>query len=67
MNEPNLEQRLTIEYYEQGDGLLVFTEAFHLKRGFCCGSGCRHCPYEPKARRGETRVAPDLRADSAAR
>jgi hypothetical protein len=24
---------------------LVFTAAFHLKRGFCCGSGCRHCPY----------------------
>jgi len=24
---------------------LVFTAAFHLKRGYCCGSGCRHCPY----------------------
>jgi hypothetical protein len=28
------------------DGLLVFTAAYHLKRGNCCGSGCRHCPYE---------------------
>ena len=28
-------------------GLLVYTAAFHLKRGSCCGSGCRHCPYEP--------------------
>ncbi|MES2853673.1 MAG: DUF5522 domain-containing protein, partial [Bacteroidota bacterium] len=18
---------------------------FHLKRGNCCGNGCRHCPY----------------------
>lgn len=27
------------------NGLLVFTEAYHLKRGACCGSGCRHCPY----------------------
>jgi hypothetical protein len=24
---------------------LVFTAANHLKRGYCCGSGCRHCPY----------------------
>jgi len=24
---------------------LVFTAAYHLKRGFCCQSGCRHCPY----------------------
>jgi hypothetical protein len=24
---------------------LVFTEAYHRKRGYCCQSGCRHCPY----------------------
>lgn len=24
---------------------LVFTEAYHRKRGYCCESGCRHCPY----------------------
>lgn len=23
----------------------VFTEVSHLKRGICCGSHCRHCPY----------------------
>jgi hypothetical protein len=23
----------------------VFTEAYHLRRGRCCGSRCRHCPY----------------------
>ncbi len=27
------------------DGNTVFTEAFHTRRGACCGSGCRHCPY----------------------
>jgi hypothetical protein len=27
------------------NGLLVFTAAYHLKRGYCCNSGCRHCPY----------------------
>jgi len=24
---------------------MVFTEAYHLKRGYCCKNGCRHCPY----------------------
>jgi hypothetical protein len=32
------------DYYLEGESL-VFTAAYHLKRGFCCGSGCRHCPY----------------------
>jgi uncharacterized protein DUF5522 len=26
-------------------GMMVFTAAYHLKRGYCCESGCRHCPY----------------------
>ncbi len=26
-------------------GLMIFTAACHLRRGYCCGSGCRHCPY----------------------
>ena len=30
-------------YYE--NGLMVFTAAYHLKRGYCCHSGCRHCPF----------------------
>jgi Family of unknown function (DUF5522) len=32
------------DYYLE-NGLLVFTAAYHLKRGNCCRSGCRHCPY----------------------
>jgi hypothetical protein len=31
--------------YEFENGLMVFTRAYHLKRGYCCQSGCRHCPY----------------------
>jgi len=23
----------------------VFTRQYHLRRGYCCGNGCRHCPY----------------------
>ncbi len=32
-------------FYFDDNGFLVFTEQFHLKKGFCCGLGCRHCPY----------------------
>ncbi len=30
------------------NGFLVFTEKYHLKRGYCCGNKCRHCPYQFK-------------------
>ncbi len=30
-------------YFE--NGLLVFTAAYLRRRGYCCGSNCRHCPY----------------------
>jgi hypothetical protein len=33
------------DFYFDG-GLMVFTAAFHLRRGYCCGHGCRHCPYQ---------------------
>jgi hypothetical protein len=34
-----------IDYYFNEQGFMVFTEAYHLKRGYCCKSGCKHCPY----------------------
>ena len=34
-----------IHYYINEDGFIVFTEQFHLERGYCCGNGCLHCPY----------------------
>ncbi len=27
------------------NGYYVFTSSYLLKRGYCCQSGCRHCPY----------------------
>jgi Family of unknown function (DUF5522) len=36
------------DYYYDGE-YIVFTAAYHLKRGSCCGSGCRHCPYRGSA------------------
>jgi hypothetical protein len=38
--------------------LLVYTAAYHLRRGSCCGSGCRHWPYEPKHEAGNMLVRP---------
>ncbi len=25
---------------------VVFTGQYHLRRGYCCNSDCRHCPYK---------------------
>jgi hypothetical protein len=33
-----------LDYYVE-DGRWVFTEHYLRKRGHCCESGCRHCPY----------------------
>ena len=32
------------EWYME-KGFVVFTEVYHLKRGYCCKNACRHCPY----------------------
>ena len=32
------------DFYREG-AFVVFTAAYHLRRGRCCESGCRHCPY----------------------
>lgn len=33
-----------LHYYKEGN-YVVFTELYHLLRGYCCGNGCRHCVY----------------------
>ncbi|MDJ1478877.1 DUF5522 domain-containing protein [Cytophagaceae bacterium YF14B1] len=33
------------DYYINEQGLMVFTAHYHLKRGYCCGNRCKHCPY----------------------
>ncbi len=33
------------DFYFNEQGYRVFTEKYHLKRGHCCKSGCKHCPY----------------------
>ncbi len=33
-------------YLDPVTGRTVFTARFLAERGYCCDSGCRHCPYE---------------------
>lgn len=34
-------------YRDPRTGLFVLTADYLARRGFCCGNGCRHCPYPP--------------------
>lgn len=34
-----------LKYVDPDTGYTVMTELAHKKRGACCGSGCRHCPF----------------------
>ena len=45
------ELQLGEDYYYDGP-YLVFTANYHLKRGSCCNSGCRHCPYRSSPETG---------------
>lgn len=40
-NKPLIEN---VDYYFE-NGLMVLTAHFLRNRGYCCGNGCRHCPY----------------------
>ncbi|WP_409479814.1 cysteine-rich CWC family protein [Pseudobdellovibrio sp. HCB154] len=42
---PTFAQENNEDYYFDTNGLMVFSRHYHLKRGYCCGNGCRHCPY----------------------
>ena len=42
----------SVDYYFE-NGLMVLTEYFLKKRGYCCGNRCRHCPYQ-KAEKDES-------------
>lgn len=44
-NIPNLDED---EYYLSEEGYIIYTEKYHLKRGYCCDNNCKHCPYKEK-------------------
>ncbi len=45
------------DFYFNEQGLVVLTKSYHLKKGYCCGNGCTHCPYNfinvPEPKRSE--------------
>jgi len=45
------------DFYYDEHGYVVLTEAYHISKGYCCGHGCRHCPFDyesvPEPRRSE--------------
>lgn len=43
-------------HYIMDGNRVVFTALFHIKRGFCCGNKCRHCPYLPKHEKNNTKM-----------
>lgn len=43
-----------LDFYMDPKGYRVMTERFLKNRGYCCGNGCRHCPYSPKHTKGTT-------------
>lgn len=42
-----------VDYYYEGP-YLVFTEHYLRTRGYCCNSGCRHCPWRTVTETGIT-------------
>ena len=47
MNDQNTENKPIegADFYLTPEGYRCFTSNYHLKRGYCCKSGCRHCLY----------------------
>lgn len=35
-------------FYTNESGLFVMTREYLLQRGYCCGNGCMHCPFDYK-------------------
>ena len=46
-------------YIDEMTGFSVFTALYLRNRGYCCGSGCRHCPFIPKHKKNSTIVRTD--------
>ncbi len=54
-SEGGSQKLLPSDFYIE-NGNYVFTKEFHLKRGSCCGNFCRHCPFQPIHKKGNTTI-----------
>lgn len=48
------------DYYLE-NGAIVLTERYLKKRGKCCSSGCRHCPFDPPHIKGNDNLKDHLK------
>ena len=53
MEEKEFKFEQEVDYYLE-KGQIILTESYLVRRGKCCGSGCLHCPYEPKHEKGNS-------------
>lgn len=67
VNHPLIEGK---DFYYDDNGNVVLTESYHISKGYCCGHGCRHCPFEyesvPEPRRSELMTGKQKAADTKA-
>ncbi len=43
-----------VDYYMSPHGYRILTAKYLAERGYCCGNGCKHCPYFPNHTKGNT-------------
>lgn len=43
--DKNTSKLESTDFYYNDKGYRVFTEQYHLKRGYCCTNACEKCPY----------------------
>lgn len=55
MREEEKSKVHTEDYYISEEGYYIFTKEYHLKRGYCCLSGCINCPFGYDKKTGKTK------------
>jgi biotin synthase-like enzyme len=45
MNNEKLSDLEPDDFYHSPEGYIIFTDKYHLKRGYCCKNNCKHCPF----------------------
>ena len=45
-----------VDYILSPEGYRIMSEKYLRDRGYCCGNGCKNCPYFPKATKGNTNL-----------
>jgi len=45
-----------VDFILSPEGYRIMSEKYLRDRGYCCGNGCKNCPYFPKATKGNTNL-----------